>query len=134
MSITKQCTDRIVTIMPDGQFTLDRVLAIQTDVVLDPTLPGYDKESADKVVHEAAEMMQAAGDMYDRAEVYMKPSKEFMMDLHQTAESILDDTFERFHDKPMVFHIEYLKEKLKLLRFTEAEIGEAATWNSLKRF
>ena len=27
MPITKQCSDRIVTIMPNGQFTLDRVLA-----------------------------------------------------------------------------------------------------------
>lgn len=50
MTITKQCTDRIVTIMPNGQFTLDRVLAVQTDVVLDHTLSGYDKEAADKVV------------------------------------------------------------------------------------
>lgn len=58
--------------MPNGQFTLDRVLAIQTDVVLDPTLPGYDKEAADKVVHEVTEMMQAAGENYDRAEVYTK--------------------------------------------------------------
>lgn len=72
MTITKKCTDRIVTIMPDGQFTLDRVLAVQTDVVLDPELHGYDKEAADKVVHEVAEMMQAAGDKYDRAEVYTK--------------------------------------------------------------
>ena len=39
MTLTKQCTDRIVTIMPDGQFTIVRVLAVQTDVVLDPTLP-----------------------------------------------------------------------------------------------
>lgn len=72
MTITKQCTDRIVTIMPDCQFTFDRVLAVQTDVVLDPTLPGYDKEAADKVVYEVTEMMQAAGDQYDRAEVYTK--------------------------------------------------------------
>ena len=72
MTITKQCTDRIVTIMPDGQFSLDRVLAIQTDVVLDPTLPGYDKEAADKVVYEVTEMMLAAGNQYDRAEVYTK--------------------------------------------------------------
>ncbi len=74
MTITKQCTDRIVTIMPNGQFTLDRVLAVQTDVVLDPALPGYDKEAADKVVYEVTEMMQAAGDRYDRAEVYTKKS------------------------------------------------------------
>lgn len=72
MTITKQCTDRIVTIMPDGEFTLDRVLAIQTDVVLDPTLPDYNQEAADKVVHEVTQMMQAAGDVYDRAEVYTK--------------------------------------------------------------
>lgn len=72
MTTTKQCTDRIVTIMPDGQFTLDWVLAVQTDVVLDPTLPGYDKEAADKVVYEVTEMMQSAGDKYDRAEVYTK--------------------------------------------------------------
>lgn len=72
MTITKQCTDRIVTIMPDGQFTLDRVLAVQTDVVIDPTLPGYDKEAADKVVYEVTEMMRAAGGQYDRAEVYAK--------------------------------------------------------------
>ena len=58
--------------MPDGQFTLDRVLAVQTDAVLDPTQPGYDKEAADKVVYEVTEMMQAAGDRYDRAEVYTK--------------------------------------------------------------
>jgi len=38
MTITKQCTDRIVTVMPDGQFKLDRVLAVQTDVLLDPAL------------------------------------------------------------------------------------------------
>lgn len=75
MSVTKQCTDRIVTIMPDGQFTLDRVLAVQTDVVLDPDLPGYDKEAADKVVFDVTEMMLAAGDQYDRAEVYTKHSK-----------------------------------------------------------
>ncbi len=75
MTIIKQCTDRIVSVMPNGQFTLDRVLAVQTDVVLDPALPGYDKEAADKVVHKVAEMMQAAGDKYDRAEVYMKGSK-----------------------------------------------------------
>lgn len=75
MTITKQCTDRIVTIMPNGQFTLDRVLAVQTDVVLDPTLSGYDKEAADKVVYEVTEMMQAAGDRYDRAEVYTKGAK-----------------------------------------------------------
>ncbi|MGV0999633.1 MAG: hypothetical protein ACOYBQ_09925 [Fluviibacter sp.] len=75
MAITKQCADRIVTIMPNGQFTLDRVLAVQTDVVLDPALPGYDKEAADRVVHVVAEMMQAAGDMYDRAEVYTKENK-----------------------------------------------------------
>lgn len=75
MTITKQCTDRIVTIMPDGEFTLDRVLAIQTDVVLDPTLPSYNQEAADKVVHEVAEMMKAAGDVYDRAEVYTKGNK-----------------------------------------------------------
>ena len=75
MTITKQCTDRIVTIMPDGQFSLDRVLAIQTDVVLDHTLPGYDKEAADKVVYEVTKMMQAAGDQYDRAEVYTKGKK-----------------------------------------------------------
>ena len=74
MTITKQCTDRIVTIMPNGQFTLDRVLAVQTDVVLDPTVPGYDKEAADQVVYEVTEMMQAAGDQYDRAEVYTKIS------------------------------------------------------------
>ena len=73
--ITKQCTDRIVTIMPDGQFTLDRVLAVQTDVVLDPTLPGYDKEAADKVVYEVTEMMLATGGKYDRAEVYTKGKK-----------------------------------------------------------
>ena len=72
MTITKQCTDRIVTIMPDGQFSLDRVLAVQTNVVLDPTLPGYDKEAADKVIYEVTEMMLAAGDQYDRAEVYTK--------------------------------------------------------------
>lgn len=72
MALTKQCTDRIVTIMPDGQFSLDRVLAVQTDVVLDPTLPGYDKEAADKVVFEVTEMMLAASDQYDRAEVYSK--------------------------------------------------------------
>ena len=72
MTITKQCTDRIVTIMPDGQFSLYRVLAVQTDVVLDPDLPGYDKEAADKVVYEVTEMIQAAGDRYDRAEVYTK--------------------------------------------------------------
>lgn len=72
MAVAKQCTDRIVTIMPNGQFTLDRVLAVQTDVVLDPALPGYDKEAADKVVYEVTEMMQAAGDKYDRAEVYTK--------------------------------------------------------------
>lgn len=58
--------------MPDGQFTLDRVLAVQTDVVLDPALPGYDKESADRVVYEVTEMMQAAKSQYDRAEVYTK--------------------------------------------------------------
>lgn len=75
MTLTKQCTDRIVTIMPDGQFTLDRVLAVQTDVVLDPILPGYDKEAADKVVYEVTEMMHAAGDQYDRAEVYTKGNK-----------------------------------------------------------
>lgn len=72
MTIIKQCSDRIVTIMPNGQFTLDRVLAIQTDVVLDPTLPGYDQEAADKVVYEVTEMMLAAGDQYDRAEVYTR--------------------------------------------------------------
>ena len=72
MTITKQCSERIVTIMPNGQFSLARVLAVQTDVVLDPTLPGYDKEAADKVVYEVTEMMQAAGDQYDRAEVYTK--------------------------------------------------------------
>lgn len=72
MTITKQCSERIVTIMPDGQFTLDRVLAVQTDVVLDPALPGYDKESADRVVYEVTEMMQAAKSQYDRAEVYTK--------------------------------------------------------------
>lgn len=72
MTIVKKCTDRIVTIMPDGQFTLDRVLAVQTDVVLDPALPGYDKEQADRVVYEVTEAMQAAGDLYDRAEVYTK--------------------------------------------------------------
>lgn len=75
MTITKQCTDRIVTIMPNCQFTLDRVLAVQTDVVLDPSLPGYDQEAADRVVHQVAEMMQAAGDVYDRDEVYTKGSK-----------------------------------------------------------
>jgi hypothetical protein len=75
MTITKQCTDRIVTIMPNGQFSLDRVLAVQTDVVLDPTLPGYDQEAADKVVYEVTEMMQAAGDLHDRAEVYTKVTK-----------------------------------------------------------
>jgi len=58
--------------MPDGQFTLDRVLVVPTDVVLDPTLPGCDQEAADKVVYEVTEMMQAAGDQYDRAEVYTK--------------------------------------------------------------
>lgn len=72
MTITKQCTDHIVTIMPDGQFTLDRVLAVQTDVVLDPALPGYDKEAADRVVYEVTEKMQAAGGLYVRAEVYTK--------------------------------------------------------------
>lgn len=72
---TKQCTDSIVTILPNGQFTLDRVLAVQTDVVLDPALPGYDKEAADKVVYEVTEMMPAAGDEYDRAEVYTKGTK-----------------------------------------------------------
>lgn len=75
MTITKQCTDRIVTIMPDGQFSLDRVLAVQTDVVLDPALPDYDKEAADKVVYEVTEMMLADGDQYDRAEVYTKISR-----------------------------------------------------------
>lgn len=70
--IAKQCADRIVTIMPNGQFALDRVLAVQTDVVLDPALPGYDKEAADKVVYEVMEIMQAAGAQYDRAEVYTK--------------------------------------------------------------
>ena len=70
MTITKQCTDRIVTMMPDGQFTLDRVLVVQTDVVLDPTLPGYDKKAADKVVYEVTEMMLAADDQYDRTEFY----------------------------------------------------------------
>ena len=72
MTITKQCSDRIVTIMPDGQFTLDRVLAVQTDVVLDPNVPGYEKETADKVVYEVTEMMLSAGEQYDRAEVYTK--------------------------------------------------------------
>ena len=43
--------------------------------MLDPTLPGYDKEAADKVVYEVTEMMQAAGDQYDRAEVYTKETK-----------------------------------------------------------
>jgi hypothetical protein len=61
--------------MPNGKFTLDRVLAVQTDVVLDPALPGYDKEAADKVVYEVTEMMQATGDLYDRAEVYTKRAK-----------------------------------------------------------
>lgn len=46
MTITKQCTDRIVTIMPDGQFTLDRVLAVQTDVVLDPAVPSVRPQAA----------------------------------------------------------------------------------------
>lgn len=72
MTIIKQCTDRIVTIQRDGQFTLDRVLAVQADVVLDPALPGYNKEEADRVVYEVTEAMQAAGDLYDRAEVYTK--------------------------------------------------------------
>ena len=72
MTITKQCTDRIVTILPDGQFTIDRVLAVQTDVVIDPDLPGYDKEAVDKVVHEVAELIQASGDRFDRAEIYSK--------------------------------------------------------------
>lgn len=75
MTVTKQCTDRIVTILPDGRFSLDRVLAIQTDVVLDPTLPGYNKNSADEVVNQVTEMMMAAGDHYDRAEIYTKQSK-----------------------------------------------------------
>ena len=71
--------------MPNGQFTLDRVLAVQTDVVLDPTVPGYDKEAADQVVYEVTEMMQAAGDQYDRAEVYTKISscKEWKMTLDE---------------------------------------------------
>lgn len=64
-----------MTIMPNGQFTLDRVLAIQTDVVLDPALPGYDEEAADKVVYEVTEMMLATGEQYDRAEVYTKGKK-----------------------------------------------------------
>ncbi len=51
MTITKQSDDCIVTIMPNGQFTLDRVLAVQTGVVLDPALPGYNQEAADRVVH-----------------------------------------------------------------------------------
>ncbi len=72
MSIIKQCGDKIVTIMPDGQFKLDRVLAIQTDVILDPLEPNYDQEAAEKVVYEVTEIMQAAGDVYDRAEVYTK--------------------------------------------------------------
>lgn len=74
MTITKKCTDVIVTIMPNGQFTFDRVLAVQTDVVLDPTLPGYDKGTTDKVVYEVTEMMKAAGGKYDRAEVYTNNS------------------------------------------------------------
>lgn len=75
MTITKQCADRIVTIMPDGQFSLDRVLAVQTDVVLDPTMLGYDKEAADMVVYEVTDMMLAASDQYGRAEVYTKETK-----------------------------------------------------------
>ena len=38
--------------------------------MLDPTLPGYDKKAADKVVYEVTEMMLAANDQYDRTEVY----------------------------------------------------------------
>lgn len=72
MAIIKQCADRIVTIMRSGQYTLDRVLAVQTDVVLDPDAFGYDKDEADSVVQEVTELMQAAGDLYDRAEVYTK--------------------------------------------------------------
>lgn len=74
MTSSKRCSNHIVTVMSGGQFMLDRVLAVQTDVVLDPALPGYDKEVADKMVYEFMEMMQAAGDMYDRAEVYTKIS------------------------------------------------------------
>ena len=75
MPITKQCSDRIVTIMPNGQFTLDRVLAVQTDMVLDHNLPGYDKEAVDKLVNEVTKMMLADEDLYVRAEVYTKHSK-----------------------------------------------------------
>ncbi len=72
MTITKQCSDRIVTIMPDGQFTLDRILAVQTDVVLDPALPEYNKEQADRLIYEVTQAMQSASDLYDRAEIYTK--------------------------------------------------------------
>jgi hypothetical protein len=75
MTITKQCTDRIVTIMPDGRFTLDRVLAVQTGVVLDPTLPGYNKDQVDQLVYEVTQAMQAAHGLYDRAEIYMKKNE-----------------------------------------------------------
>ena len=75
MTITKQCSDRIVTIMPDGHFSLDRVLAVQTDLVLDCNLPGYDKEAVDKLVKEVTKMMLAAKDLYVRAEVYTRHSK-----------------------------------------------------------
>lgn len=71
MTITKQCVPHR-DLMPDGRFSLDRVLAVQTDVVLDPTLPGYDKEAADKVVYAVTEMMLAAGGQYDRVVVYTK--------------------------------------------------------------
>ena len=64
-----------MTIMPDGQFTLDRVLAVQTDLVLDCNLPGYDKAAVDKFLNEVTNMMFAAEDLYVRAEVYTKHSK-----------------------------------------------------------
>ena len=75
MTITKQCSDRIVTIMPNGQCSLDRVLAIQTDLVLDCNIPGYDKDAVDKLVKEVTKMMLASKDFYVRAEVYTRQSK-----------------------------------------------------------
>lgn len=76
MTTHKQCTEMIITIMPDGQFSLDRVLAISTDLILDPEDAGYDADKNSNLIYDVSEMLRMSGGLYSRAEIYTKTSKK----------------------------------------------------------
>ncbi len=72
MTIKKQCSSRIMTIQPDGQHALNRILAVQTALVLDPDQEGYDQSQIDLLVSDVLAALRQEPLKYERAEVYSK--------------------------------------------------------------